>query len=113
MTTSKRLIIDCEEPGMVIFEGKRVKLTPLPYKLLLLLAQRGEHGATYREIDESLWPDAKVEQQQISAHKSALINAFSRVSDSLETKKIIETRSGFGLILQISSNDIEIRNCGW
>lgn len=105
---SKRLIIDLKEPGIVWFYGKRLSLTPLPYRLLVLLAEKAERGATYREIDEYVWTDTKVERQQISAHKSALIRAFAKVIGEKRAKKLIETRSGFGLILQLPDSQIEI-----
>ncbi len=104
-----RLVIDTDEPGIITMDGERITLTPLPYRLLLLLAERGKRGATYREIDEILWPDAKVEQQQISAHKSTLIKAFAKVLGTRKAKKLIETRSGFGLILLLDSCEIEIK----
>ncbi|MCD6384442.1 DEAD/DEAH box helicase [Candidatus Sumerlaeota bacterium] len=106
---SPLLIIDHKEPGIVWFYGKRLSLTPLPYRLLVLLAEKAERGATYTEIDEYVWTDTKVERQQISAHKSALIKAFARVIGQKRAKKLIETRSGFGLILQLPASRIEIR----
>jgi DNA-binding response OmpR family regulator len=107
--SSARLVIDTSMPGTVIFEGKSVKLTPLPYNLLLLLATKSESGATYREIDEIVWPETKVERQQVSAHRAAIIRAFSKLVGKTKAKKLIETRSGFGLILQIPSCDIKIK----
>ncbi len=106
----KLLIIDQKEPGFIWFAGKRIKLTPLPYRLLLLLANNAGRGVTYREIDEFVWPEAKVERQQISCHKSALIRAFSKSVGIKRAKKLIETRCGFGIILNIPSTEIEIKN---
>lgn len=106
----KLLIIDQKEPGFIWFAGKRIKLTPLPYRLLLLLAKNAGRGVTYREIDEFVWPEAKVERQQISCHKSALIRAFSKGVGIKRAKKLIETRCGFGIILNIPSDDIEIKS---
>lgn len=106
----KQLIIDQKEPGIVWFAGQKIKLTPLPYRLLLLLAQKAERGATYEEIDEFVWPEAKVERQQVSAHKATLIRAFAKCVGAKKAKKVLETRSGFGLILNIKSSEIEIRS---
>ncbi len=102
------LEIDCNAPGTIVFCGKKVQLTRLPYKLLLLLASRPMLGIRYEDLDDSLWEDAKVERQQVSAHKSAIIKAFATVIGKRNASRLIKTHSGFGLSLQIDPQDIHI-----
>ncbi len=102
------LEIDCNAPGTILFCGKKVQLTRLPYKLLLLLASRPMVGIRYEDLDDSLWEDAKVERQQVSAHKSAIIKAFATIIGKRQASRLIKTHSGFGLSLQINSQDIHI-----
>lgn len=102
------LEIDCNAPGTIIFCGQTVQLTRLPYKLLLLLASRPMVGIRYEDLDDRLWEDAKVERQQISAHKSAVIKAFSSIIGKRQASPLIKTHSGFGLSLQINAQDIRI-----
>jgi helicase len=102
------LEIDCNAPGAIVLCGKKVQLTPLPYKLLLLLASRPLVGIRYEDLDDSMWEDAKVERQQISAHKSVITKAFARVIGKRHAPQLIKTHAGFGLSLQINPQNIRI-----
>lgn len=98
--------IDINSPQIVLLNKRKIRLTKLPYNLLLLLAKKVGKCVPYIEIDEVLWPDAKVEQQQIFAHKRAIITAFSKEIGRSLANEIILTLSGSGLMLALKPEQV-------
>lgn len=103
------LILDSEDPGTVVFRGEKVQLSPKPYALLGVLARRCGSTVSYREIDEKVWPDEKVEPQQISAHKSRLLRELARGGSLQEMRNIIVTAPRYGLRLELSPARVLVR----
>jgi helicase len=103
---SIRLTFDAGQPDRVLVNGTPVTLTPYPYDLLQLLARRAGRVVLYREIDAALWPDAKVEPQQISAHKRAIQRAVAAVAGEQAARGLIETVARRGLRLNLREEEI-------
>jgi helicase len=103
------LILDSADPGTVIFRGKKVQLSPKPYALLGLLARRCGTTVAYTEIDQDVWPDEKVEPQQISAHKSKLIKELAKVTSRPEAERTIVTLPRYGLRLNLAPARVRAR----
>lgn len=102
------LLFRLSETGMVECCGKKIHLTPLPYNLLLTLAKKPGELISYIMIDEEVWPEQKVERQQISFHRAFLVRAFSGILGKKQAGKLIKTFSGQGLMLNLSSKDVKI-----
>lgn len=101
-----KLVFEEGHPGWVSFHGKRIRLTPKPYQLLVLLAKHPGETVTYADIDSSIWPDEKVEPQQISAHKNTILREFGRAAGDDAAKDLIVTDSRFGLRLNVSKGNV-------
>jgi len=104
-----RLVFDADQPDRVMVNDRAVTLTPYPYELLCLLAQNTGRVVSYREIDEALWPDAKVEPQQISAHKRAVVRALAGVIGLNKAQAIVETVARRGLRFNLPATNIRFR----
>jgi len=102
------LILPLSEPGIAICAGKRVRLTPLPYRLLLTLARRPGSLVTYLTIDEEVWPEQKVERQQVSFHRATLLKSIGKAAGKERVENLIRTYSGQGLELNLAPEDIRI-----
>lgn len=100
--------IDTKSPGVVRVNSERVFLSVLPYKLLLYLAKHPQRVIPYAEIDQALWPDSKVEQQQILAHKATLVKRFGEVLGSAKARSVLRTIPGHGLCLDLQPSCINI-----
>lgn len=103
---SPKLVIDEQNPERVEIDGQVVTLTPYPWDLLRLLAANAGRLVTYREIDEALWPDAKVEPQQISAHKRGVVRALAKVVGDDAAAQLVETVPRRGLRLNLPPENI-------
>lgn len=97
-----------EEPGMIWISGQPVRLTPLPYQLLLCLAKRPGRLVSYITIDQEVWPDQKVERQQVSFHRSTLLKSLSPALKKKEADNLIKTYFGQGLMINLEEDDIKI-----
>ncbi len=103
-----RLRIDLSDPGRAWLEEQSVELTPLPYKLLLALAQAAPKAVSRERLAQELWPDASVEDQQISHHARSIAKAFAAIIGDQCAKDLIVSRRGHGLALQIPQESILI-----
>lgn len=101
-----QLLFDAAHPERVIVNDTPVTLTPYPCDLLRLLARNADRLVGYRAIDEALWPDAKVEPQQISAHKRAIVKALAAVIGKDPAAKLVETVPRRGLRLNLPAGNI-------
>lgn len=108
-TTSHELVIDTNNAGRVVFRGRELSLTELPFRLLVLLARWPQRTITYAEIDATLWPDTQVEQQQIHQHKSVVLRALSQVCRTETAAKILSTINGQGLRLELPPEKVCVK----
>lgn len=104
------LIVDELNPGTVVYRGQAVQLSPKPYALLGVLARRCGATVSYLEIDRTVWPDEKVEPQQISAHKRRLVQELARASNRQEAERLIVTAPRFGIRLNLEPRRVQIRH---
>jgi len=104
------LVFDRNHPDRVEVGGKTVALTPYPYELLRLLAENADRLVAYREIDDALWPDTKVEPQQISAHKRAVVRALAEAVGRPLAEQLVETVPRRGLRLNLPPENIVWRS---
>ncbi len=95
------LEIDPHSPGVTRLNGAQIFLSVLPFRLLLYLARHARRVVPYEELDAELWPDAKVEQQQILAHKATIVRHFARVVGQETARRILRTVPGHGLYLDV------------
>lgn len=102
------LVVRKSEPGIVVCKGRRVRLTSLPWQLLLSLAQRPGEMVSYRIIDEEVWPEQKVERQQVSFHRSSIIRAISKPLGKARAEGLITTFSGQGLQLELAPEQVQV-----
>ena len=99
------LILSPMSPGQVTFHGTSVLLPPKTFALLLLLALTPGRVVSYSKIDETLWPEEKVEPQQVLAHKRSLIRALEKAS-GVSTSDLIRVVKGHGLMLNLPSSGV-------
>lgn len=102
------LELDESSPGQVRFMGQGFFLSVLPYRLLLHLARNPRRVVPYAELDEVLWPDAKVEQQQILAHKAAVVRRFRAICGEERANRLLRTIAGHGLYLDLAPEAIRL-----
>lgn len=100
------LQLDPNDPGLAILQGQPIRLTRKPYALLTVLVAHASHTVAYPTIDAAVWPGEKVEPQQVSAHKSTLVNEFARILGRPHAEKLITTEPGLGIRLNIPPENI-------
>ena len=71
-----------------------------------LLALHAGRVVTYIEIDEALWRDAKVEPQQISAHKRSIVRSLTGAVGAETARRLVETIPRRGLRLNLPPEHI-------
>jgi replicative superfamily II helicase/DNA-binding winged helix-turn-helix (wHTH) protein len=97
-----RLELDPLSPGVARVDGVQVFLSVLPWRLLSYLARHPRRVVPYAELDAELWPDAKVEQQQILAHKATIVRRFAQVVGRGAARQMLRTVAGHGLYLDVA-----------
>jgi DNA-binding winged helix-turn-helix (wHTH) protein len=87
-------------------QGRRLKLQPQPFKLLVLLATRGGAVVTRDEIRQALWPDGTYVDFDQSVN-FAVRQIRDALGDSAERPLFIETvpRRGYRFIAPVESRD--------
>jgi hypothetical protein len=68
----KLLEIDLQSPGIVRTAGREMKLTPLCFDLLAMLAEQPGKVVTRQALYNRLWPDGGPEEEQPDAHRRSL-----------------------------------------
>jgi len=86
-----------------------VKLTSKQYWLLAALAESPGKCVPYDVIYKKVWgPSVAVELQQISYHKAQLLKKLSKVTPKAETKGLITSVFGEGLILVLKPSEVNL-----
>ena len=80
--------------------GKEIPLTGKEFDLLWVLAEEAGKCVSYDDLLNRVWPDAVVEPQQISAHKSRILKKVRRECGKMKPP-LIRTIRGRGLLLEI------------
>lgn len=78
-----QLVFPANDPGCVVFCGRRVALTPTEYRLLETLARSAGRTVTYKQIDAAVWPDVKVCRDQVRQHRNALEAKLGPAAEAL------------------------------
>src|SRR6516164_3155987 len=83
-------------------DGRPVSLPPKAYDVLVALVRRPGQLVAKRELLDTVWPDAFVEEGILTVHVSALRKALN---DLVQPPRIIETvrRSGYRFIASVST----------
>lgn len=91
--------LDCAE-RLLVRDGEAVPLTGKVFDLLLLLIRRRGHALSKDEIISRLWPDAVVEENNLTVNMSALRKALG---DDSSQPHYVETipRRGYRFIAQV------------
>lgn len=92
--------------GIIRFRGRQVRLTPIQYRLLELLALCAGEVVPYERVQAYVWPDAVVERQQVSYHKSNIEKRIREVSGL--DGPLIETHSCFGMRLLLPPEEVVV-----
>ena len=81
--------------------GKAVPLSPKAHDLLVCLVRRAGHLVTKRELLDTVWPDAFVEEGILAVHVSALRKALG---DDRESARYIETvaKTGYRFVAPLN-----------
>ena len=89
--------------------GKTVRLQEQPYRVLMLLLERGDEGATREELRTKLWPDDTMVNFERSIN-AAVRNLRRALHDSSEKPRYIETLPRLGYRLLVPAEwDLESR----
>lgn len=104
-SSKKMLTIFKEQQGIVEWQGSIIELSPIPYRLLLLLVEQEGAVVPYDTIHASVWPDAQVQNQMIS-HHARIINQLL----PWEEGKVVRVHKRYGLYLAIDSELVEFSN---
>ncbi len=86
-------------PDRLCCRGREIPLTSKEFDLLWVLAEQAGKCVSYERLLDRVWPDAAVEQQQISSHKSKILKKINRACGK-STPAFIRTIRGRGLILE-------------
>lgn len=104
-----KIEIDTRSPGVVRVNGVRLFMSALPFKLFAYLARHPQRVVPYEEIDAQLWPDAKVEQQQILAHKATIVRRLTEVLGAELPRTLLKTVAGQGLCLDVPPIHLHVK----
>lgn len=72
--------------------SSRLKLNPIPYRILKLLIENTHRVVTRREIENLVWGDEPTDSDALRTHISALRNAVDKPFE----KKLLHTLHGIG-----------------
>ena len=82
-----------EDTVQVSMDGNPVKLTPIEYKILLLLAKNPGHVFSAEEIYERVWQERAINTDTIMVH---VLNLRKKLEEDVAKPKIIKTVWGKG-----------------
>ncbi|MEN3189318.1 MAG: DEAD/DEAH box helicase [Atribacterota bacterium] len=108
------LEIDQHRPDRIIFEEKEIKLTPLAFSLIYLLAQNRGKVLSYNYISDTLWKEDKdATYHRLWYHLSnAKNNIIKRIGKNKKNqnkiKNLLKVIRGRGLILNIEEKQLKI-----
>ena len=103
-----RLQIDKDNAGEVIFHGSPIRLTPLPFQLLVILAENASRMLPRPRLVNYLWPDQVVEDQQLGQHCRAILKAFASIVGQQSAKSLLEVRRGLGVRLVLPPEEVRV-----
>jgi helicase len=108
------LEIDRHRPDRIIFEGKEVKLTPLAFSLLYLLAQNPKEVLIYDYLINTIWDGSRdTTYTQITFHLSKIRRAVLKTlchnkRNRKKVKEIFKVISRRGIMLNLAEDKLKI-----
>ena len=108
------LQIDQHRPDRIIFEGKVVKLTPLAFSLLYLLAQNPKEVLIYDYLINTIWKGSEdATYTQVTFHLSKIRRAvlktiFHNKKNRKKVKDIFKVISRRGIMLNLTEDKLKI-----
>lgn len=108
------LEIDTHRPDRIIFEGKEVKLTPLAFSLLHLLAQNPKEVLIYDYLIDTIWKGSRdATYTQITFHLSKIRRAVLKTicynkRNRKKVKDIFKVVSRRGIMLNLEEGKLKI-----
>jgi len=108
------LQIDRHRPDRVIFMGKEVKLTPLAFSMLYLLAQNPKGVLSYDYLIKTIWDGSKdTTYTQVTFHLSkirrAVLETISHNNENMKkVKEIFKVVSRRGIMLNLEEDKLKI-----
>ena len=108
------LEIDRHRPDRIIFEGKEVKLTPLAFSLLYLLAQNPKEVLIYDYLINTIWKEGnEATYTQVTFHLSKIRRAVLKAichnkRNRKKVKDIFKVISRRGLMLNLAEDKLKI-----
>jgi helicase len=101
-------------PDRIIFEGKEVKLTPLAFSLLYLLAQNPKEVLIYDYLINTIWKGSRdATYTQITFHLSKIRRAILKTicynkKNRKKVKEIFKVVSRRGIMLNLEEDKLKI-----
>jgi len=108
------LEIDQYRPDRIIFQDKEVKLTPISFSLLYLLAQHRGQVVSYEKMLKDLWEEeedaiyTRINYHICKIRKDILKIMDKKGDNASKVENIFKTISGRGLMLNIEEEELEI-----
>jgi DNA-binding winged helix-turn-helix (wHTH) protein len=108
------LEIDRRHTDRIIFEGKEVKLTPLAFSLLYLLAQNPKEVLIYDYLINTVWKGSRdATYTQITFHLSKIRRAVLKTicynkRNRKKVKEIFKVVSRRGIMLNLAEDKLKI-----
>lgn len=108
------LEIDRRHPDRMIFEGKEVKLTPLAFSLLYLLAQNPKEVLIYDYLINTIWKGSRdATYIQVTFHLSKIRRAVLKTichnkKNRKKVKDIFKVVSRRGIMLNLAEDKLKI-----
>ena len=108
------LEIDRHHPDRIIFEGKEVKLTPLAFSLLYLLAKKPKEVLIYEYLINTIWKESHdATYTQVTFHLSKIRRAILKTicpnkRNRKKVKEIFKVVSRRGIMLNLEEDKLKI-----
>jgi DNA-binding response OmpR family regulator len=104
------LVVDDRVPDRIVIDGRDVSLQDRQYRLVRVLASSPGECVPYERIYEAVWGDLVVEQNQLSAQKSALLRRVAEASPG--RRSLVQTVPKRGFRLALDPADVCLRAAG-
>ncbi len=108
------LEIDRRHPDRIIFEGKEVKLTPLAFSLLYLLAQNPKEVLIYDYLINTIWKGSEdATYTRVTFHLSKIRRAVLKTicynkRNRKKVKDIFKVISRRGVMLNLEEDELKV-----
>jgi len=114
LQTEPILQIDKHRPDIIIFEGKKIKVTATEFSLIYLLAQYNGRVISYDELLDELWKNEEdAIYRRVNYHvfniRKAILKTIGETKTSIERiKNILVVVPGRGIMLNLKDKELII-----